>query len=139
MVGLLFGIGSGLILGGLIQRRRARRHGGRRGPFSLMRALELDHTQRDELKDLFWGLKRSARGLRGRDDWSRLVEVLASPSFDRVKVEAATAEKAAVFERLRGELVTALERAHAVLRPEQRAKLADWFQVGFAPAGGPYR
>lgn len=105
----------------------------------MLRALDLDHDQRDQLRDLFYELKRSARGLRGRNDWMRLVEVLASPSFDRAKVEAAAAEKQAAFERLRSQLTSALEQAHAILRPDQRAKLADWFGVGFSPAGGPYR
>jgi Spy/CpxP family protein refolding chaperone len=104
-----------------------------------LRALELDGGQRDELRGLFFGLKRSARGLRQDDDWRRLVEVLAAPSFDRGKVEAASAEKAAAFDRLRAEFIAALEKAHAVLKPEQRARLADWFQVGFAPSAGPYR
>ena len=137
MIGLLLGIGGGLVIGSMIQRRRAWRH--RRGPWAMVRALGLDGEQRDELRELFFGLKKSARGLRRRDVWMRLVEVLASPSFDRGKVEAATAEKAAAFERLRGELVAALEKAHALLRPEQRERLAEWFNVGFAPAGGPYR
>ena len=137
MVGLLLGIGGGLVIGGIIQRRRARRHS--RGPWSLLRALELDHDQRDELRDLFHQLRRTARGLRGRQDWLRLVEVLASPSFDRTKLDEVAAEKTAMFERLKAELVSGLERAHAILRPEQRERLADWFGVGFAPAGGPYR
>jgi Spy/CpxP family protein refolding chaperone len=137
MCGWILGILAGLAIGGMIQRRRAWRH--RRGPWGLLRALELDGGQRDELKELFFGLKRSARGMRQQDDWRRVLEVLAAPSFDRGKVEAASAEKAAAFERLRSELVSALEKAHAVLRPEQRARLADWFQVGFAPSGGPYR
>ena len=136
MLGLFLGIGGGLLIGGFIQRRRAWRH---RGPWGLMRALHLDHEQRDELRDLFWGLKRSARSLRQRDDFMRLVEALASPSFDRGRVEAVTADKMAAFERLRTQLVSSLERAHAILRPEQRARLAEWFHVDLAPAGGPYR
>jgi Spy/CpxP family protein refolding chaperone len=104
-----------------------------------MRALELDRGQREELRDLFWELKRTARGIRRGDEWRQLVEALAAPSFDRGKVEAFAAEKAAAFERLRAQAVSAVERAHAILRPEQRARLADWFSVAFQPAGGPYR
>ena len=104
-----------------------------------MRALELDRDQREELRDLFWELRRSARGMRRGDEWMRLVEALAQPAFDRGKVEAVAQEKAAAFDRLRAQAVQAVERTHAILRPEQRAKLADWFHVGFAPAGGPYR
>jgi Spy/CpxP family protein refolding chaperone len=136
MVGLLLGIGGGLLIGGLIQRRRACRH---HGPFGLMRALELDRAQREELRDVFWELRRSARGLRRGDEWMRLVEALAQPTFDRARVEAVAAEKTAAFEKLRAQAISAIERAHAILRPEQRARLADWFQVGFAPAAGPYR
>jgi Spy/CpxP family protein refolding chaperone len=140
MMGLLLGIGGGLLIGGLIQRRRACRHGHhRRGPWGLLRALELDPRQRHDLRGLFYELRETAAGMRGRDDWMRLVEALAQPSFDRAKVEAVAAEKTAAFERLRGQAISAIERAHAILRPDQRAKLADWFQVGFAPAGGPYR
>jgi Spy/CpxP family protein refolding chaperone len=136
MVGLLLGLGGGLLLGGIMQRRRAWR---RRGPWGVMRALELDRFQREELRDLFWELRRSARGLRRGDEWMRLVEALAQPTFDRGKVEAVAAEKSAAFEKLRAQALSAVERAHGILRPEQRAKLADWFNVGFQPAGGPYR
>ena len=137
MSGLILGVLGGLAIGGIISRRRHRHW--RRGPWGLLRALELDHDQRDELRDLFYELKRSARSMRKRDDWMKIVEALSAPSFDRSKVESVAAEKAAAFERLRGQAVSAIERAHAILRPEQRARIAEWFNVGFAPAGGPYR
>ena len=139
MVGLLIGIGGGLLIGGLIQRRRAWRHGHGHGPWGLLRALELDRMQREELRDLFGGLRRSARGFRRGDEWKRLLEALAQPTFDRARVEAVAAEKTAAFETLRAQAISAIERAHSILRPEQRARLAEWFNVGFAPAGGPYR
>jgi Spy/CpxP family protein refolding chaperone len=139
MSGLVLGVLGGLAIGAIVQRRRACRHHHRRGPWGLMRALELDRDQREELRDLFWELRRSAREMRRGDEWMRLVEALAQPAFDRGKVEAVAQEKAAAFDRLRAQAVQAVERAHAILRPEQRAKLADWFHVGFAPAGGPYR
>jgi Spy/CpxP family protein refolding chaperone len=104
-----------------------------------LRALDLDRDQRDEFRDLFWQLRRSAREMRRGDEWMRLVEALSQPTFDRGKVEVVAQEKTAAFERLRAQAIAAIERAHAILRPEQRARLADWFNVGFAPAGGPYR
>jgi Spy/CpxP family protein refolding chaperone len=137
MSGLILGAVAGLAIGAVFRRRRWHHH--RRGPWGLLRALDLDYEQRDELRDLFYQLKRSARSMRNRDDWSKLVEALSSPAFDRAKVESVAAEKTAAFERLRAQAVSALERAHAILRPEQRARLAEWFQVGFVPAGGPYR
>ena len=138
MVGLLLGIGGGLLIGGVLHRHHMRR-ACRHSPWGLLRALELDGDQREQLRDLFHEVRRSARGLRQRDDWRRLVDVLASPRFDRAKAESVAAEKQAAFERLKAQILSALEQAHAVLRPEQRARLADWFGVGFAPAGGPYR
>jgi Spy/CpxP family protein refolding chaperone len=137
MVGLLLGIFGGLAIGALVQRRRACRH--HRGPWGMVRALDLDRSQKDELGDLFFSLRRTARGLRGDDDWRRLISLLAAPSFDRAALEKLAHDKTAAFERLKAEVLTAVERAHAVLQPEQRARLADWFQVGFSPGGGPYR
>jgi Spy/CpxP family protein refolding chaperone len=139
MSGLVLGILGGVAIGAIIQRRRMWRHHHRRGPWGLWHALDLDRDQRDELRDIFYDLKRTARGMRRGDEWMKLVEALAQPTFDRGKVEAVAQEKTAAFERLRGQAVAALERAHALLRPEQRARLADWFHVGFAPDGGPYR
>ena len=139
MSGLVLGVLGGLAIGALVQRRRAWRHHHRRGPWGLWRALDLDRDQRYELRDLMRELHRSARELRRGDEWMRLVEALAQPAFDRSKVEEVAAQKAAAFDKLRAQAISAVERAHAILRPEQRARLADWFQVGFAPAGGPYR
>jgi Spy/CpxP family protein refolding chaperone len=126
----VLGIVAGLAIGAVISWRRRRAcHGGGRW-FRLARRLELDQEQRGELYELMRELRQAARPLR-RDGLRAAVEAVAAPQFDRTRIEQAAGA-------LRSRLVEALERAHEILRPEQRARLAE-LVGGFGFDGGPYR
>jgi Spy/CpxP family protein refolding chaperone len=149
---ILFGLLGGFAAAGLMRGLRRRGCAGgpgrwRRGPglFWVMRELELDPRQRQELWGLFGELRRAVGELRwsGLEGLDAALDALGAETFDRARVDEMAAKQAGQVERVRQKLVEALERAHAILSPEQRAKLRDL--VGLhrpapaGPDGGPYR
>jgi Spy/CpxP family protein refolding chaperone len=139
--GLLLGAVGGFAAVSAIGRARRRRwRGGMRGPrlFHLARALKLDPAQRDAAREIVGGVKRSLIGLRGgRERAMRAAaEALSSETFDRARVEAAASSELAALDGVKEELVQGLAKLHALLTPEQRARLAS---LTAAPAPAPYR
>jgi Spy/CpxP family protein refolding chaperone len=108
--------------------------------------LGLDRRQKEEL----WSVAREIReamgaarfgGLEGLDV---LVDAVSSESFDRASVESVAERHGQAVSALREKIVGAAERVHAILTPEQRRRLRDYFlgtpsDTPGGPAGGPYR
>jgi len=113
--------------------RRFRRHGG--GPWGrhargrgwrwwrLYRDLHLSRQQRDSLRSLMGELRSGAGDLRG-DLPDALARLLGADTFDRLTAERLADERVARLVRLKDQAIDALERAHALLTPEQRARMA---------------
>ena len=64
-----------------------------------------------------------------------LADVLAADAFDTNAAATAAATRLHSAERMRQATVGALERLHAVLRPEQRATLAMLIRTGAVRIG----
>jgi Spy/CpxP family protein refolding chaperone len=147
--GLILGAVGGLAAFGIARRMRGGgcgRHGGgrwrRHGAFHLMRELDLDRRQRDELKDLWFELRPAFDAMRGarRNLTDAAVEALAADAFDAARVEAAIGKESQNLEALKQRVIAALGKVHALLTDEQRDKLRAVFEIDppTAPAS-PYR
>jgi Spy/CpxP family protein refolding chaperone len=91
----------------------------------LMHELDLSPAQKDAFEEILAELREEAGGLRdgGRSALAAAMGALGDDDFDRAAVEAAAAKQSEAFGRVRTKLIDALERAHAILIPEQREKL----------------
>src|SRR5258708_25100114 len=88
--------------------------------------LDLDDSQTTELAAILSELKteRAQAAVDHRRTTSALADVVAADSFDEAKAKAAAAERVKSVERVEAAVAAALGRIHALLKPEQRAKLA---------------
>lgn len=98
----------------------------------LANKLELNEKQVDELAKVLSDLKteRAQVALDHRRTTSGFADAISEEAFDAAKVEAIANERVKSQERLRGALVTALQRIHALLTPEQRSRLAYLLRTG---------
>jgi Spy/CpxP family protein refolding chaperone len=125
---------------------RARRGVDPRRIFRLMRELDLSSSQRAAFEEILADLREQAGGLRdgGREAFAAIATVLGRAEFDRAAVEAEANRHTEPLGRAKEKLVDALERAHAILIPEQREKLRRLIadlrpdEPG-GPDDGPYR
>ena len=94
--------------------------------------LELDEAQVTELAAVLSELKteRAQAAVDQRRTTSSLAEAVSGESFDESKARAAADERTKSTERVQGAVVRALARIHALLKPEQRAKLAYLLRTG---------
>ena len=133
MMGIVLGALGGFAAVSAIARLRHRRHGfGRRGPrgiFFSLRRLGLDRRQREEVWHVADGVRRAAGDLRfGK--WRGLAtaaEALGDETFDRARVEAEADSQLAKMTELRKTVVDGLAKIHAILTPEQRARVRELF------------
>ena len=109
------------------------------GPFGVRRPLrflahklELSEKQVDELAKVLSDLKteRAQVAVDQRRTTTGFADALAEDTFDAARVEGIANERVKSQERLRGALVTALKRIHALLSPDQRTKLAYLLRTG---------
>jgi Spy/CpxP family protein refolding chaperone len=119
-------------------------HGGGAGEFDgggfgvrrplrfLAYKLDLTESQVTELAAILNELKteRAQAAVDHRRTTSALADSIAAESFDEVKAKQATAERSKSNERVQGAVAHALGRIHALLQPEQRAKLAYLLRTG---------
>jgi Spy/CpxP family protein refolding chaperone len=122
-------------------------HGGGHGPeageggegFGVRRPLrflafklELEEAQVTELATVLSELKteRAQAAVDQRRTTSSLAEAVTGDSFDEAKAKAAADERTKSTERVQAAVVRALGRIHALLKPEQRAKLAYLLRTG---------
>jgi Spy/CpxP family protein refolding chaperone len=94
--------------------------------------LELEEAQVTELATVLSDLKteRAQAAVDHRRTTSSLADAIAAEAFDEAKAKAAADERSKSTERVQTAVVRALGRIHALLKPEQRAKLAYLLRTG---------
>jgi Spy/CpxP family protein refolding chaperone len=109
------------------------------GPFGVRRPLrflaqklDLSQKQVDDLAKVLSDLKteRAQVAVDQRRTTSAFADAIAEDTFDAAKVESVANERVKSQERLRGALVSALRRIHALLTPDQRSRLAYLLRTG---------
>lgn len=98
----------------------------------LAQRLDLDDKQVEELAHILNELKteRAQAAVDNRRTVAGFADVIAGATFEEAKVGAVATERVKSAERLRDALVKALGRIHALLKPEQRSKLAYLIRTG---------
>jgi Spy/CpxP family protein refolding chaperone len=74
--------------------------------------------------------ERAQGAVDQRRTTATFADAVAGESFDEAKVNEAADARVKSAERLRGAVVKALGKIHAILDPEQRAKLAYLLRTG---------
>lgn len=94
--------------------------------------LELDEPQVTELAAVLSELKteRAQSAVDQRRTTSSLADAVAADAFDEARAKAAADERVKSTERVQAAVVQALARIHALLKPEQRVKLAYLLRTG---------
>jgi Spy/CpxP family protein refolding chaperone len=94
--------------------------------------LDLSEEQVSELARILNELKteRAQAAVDNRRATASLADAVADEAFDQAKAEAAATERVKSAEKLKGAVVTALGKIHALLEPPQRAKLAYLIRTG---------
>jgi Spy/CpxP family protein refolding chaperone len=94
--------------------------------------LDLDDAQVTELATILNELKteRAQSAVDHRRTTSALADVVSAEAFDEAKAKSATDERVKSTERVQAAVARALGRMHALLKPEQRAKLAYLLRTG---------
>jgi Spy/CpxP family protein refolding chaperone len=94
--------------------------------------LDLDDTQVSELATILTELKiqRAQADVDQRRTTSALADAVTAEAFDEAKAQAAASERVKSAERVQAAVTLALSRIHAVLKPDQRAKLAYLLRTG---------
>lgn len=109
------------------------------GPFGVRRPLrflahklELDENQVAELARILGELKteRAQAAVDDRRTIAEFADAIAGESFDSAKATAAGQRRIDSAGKLRDTLVRSLGQLHALLRPEQRARLAYLIRAG---------
>jgi Spy/CpxP family protein refolding chaperone len=94
--------------------------------------LDLDDAQTAEFAAILNALKteRAQAAVDQRRTTAGLADALASESFDENAAKAAAAERVKSAERVEAAVSSALAKMHAVLRGDQRTKLAYLLRTG---------
>jgi Spy/CpxP family protein refolding chaperone len=98
----------------------------------LAHKLELDDKQVEQLAHILSELKteRAQAAVDHRRTVAGFADVIAGESFDDGKAGSVAGDRVKSAERLRDALIKALKGIHALLRPDQRAKLAYLIRTG---------
>jgi Spy/CpxP family protein refolding chaperone len=94
--------------------------------------LGLEEPQVAELAKILDDLKteRAQAAVDHRRTLSAFADAVAGDGFDRVKAESGAKLRLDSADRVRAAVLAALERLHAILDPEQRARLAYLIRTG---------
>jgi Spy/CpxP family protein refolding chaperone len=94
--------------------------------------LDLDDQQVSDLASILTDLKteRAQAAVDHRRTTSALADIVTAESFDEAKARQAGDERVKSAERVQVAVARALGRIHALLRAEQRAKLAYLLKTG---------
>lgn len=106
---------------------------GVRRPLRFMaHKLELDDSQIAQLATILAELKteRAQAAVDHQRTISAFAAALEAEGFDQAKAEEGLRLRVQSAERLRGEVLKALAKTHAMLRPEQRSRLAYLLRSG---------
>lgn len=98
----------------------------------LIDQLDLDDAQASEVSKAIDALRleREQAALDERRARSRIAEIVEGDPLDPVALAAAAGVRVDAATRLRDATVSAITKVHAVLRPEQRAKLGMLLRTG---------
>jgi Spy/CpxP family protein refolding chaperone len=98
----------------------------------LAHKLGLDENQIVELAKILGDLKteRAQAAVDERRTLSEFADAFAPDQFDPAKAASARERRAEAAKRLSEKVVAALEKIHALLTPEQRARLAHFIRTG---------
>ena len=98
----------------------------------LAHKLELDEKQIVQLARILDQLKteRAQAAVDDRRTLAEFADALAGEEFDSSKAAAAGDRRVQSNQRLRATLLQSLEQIHAMLNPEQRARLAHLIRTG---------
>jgi Spy/CpxP family protein refolding chaperone len=108
-------------------------HFGVRRPLRFLAyKLDLDERQVTEFAAILDELKteRAQAAVDHRRSTSALADAVAADSFDAAKAKQATDDRVKSAERVQNAVARAVGRIHALLQPEQRAKLAYLLRTG---------
>ena len=94
--------------------------------------LDLDDEQSGQLARILERLKleRAQASLDLRRAAADLADAVEASEFGRDKVDSASALRADAARRVETAVATALQELHALLEPEQRARLAEFVRTG---------
>jgi Spy/CpxP family protein refolding chaperone len=94
--------------------------------------LDLDEAQVSELAAILSELKteRAQAEVDHRRTTTAFADAIAAESFDEAKARSVSDERVKTTERVQAAVLRALGRIHALLKPEQRAKLAYLLRTG---------
>jgi hypothetical protein len=94
--------------------------------------LELEDAQVTELANILNELKteRAQAAVDHRRSTSAIADSIAGEALDETKLGQGTAERVKTAERLRDAVVRAIGRIHAILKADQRQKLAYLIRTG---------
>jgi Spy/CpxP family protein refolding chaperone len=98
----------------------------------LMHKLDLDEKQITELARILNELKteRAQAEVDRQRTIAAFADALSGDTFDAAKAAEGGAARVKTAERLRDAVLKALEQIHAILKPEQRARLAYLIRTG---------
>jgi Spy/CpxP family protein refolding chaperone len=98
----------------------------------LAHKLELDEKQVVQLARILDGIKteRAQAAVDDRRSLAEFADAMGGEQFDRGKATAAGDRRVESNKRLRETLLQSLEQIHAILNPEQRARLAHLIRTG---------
>ena len=98
----------------------------------LAHKLELDEKQVVQLARILDELKteRAQAAVDDRRTLAEFADALAGEQFDKAKAASAGERRVESGRRVRDTLVRSLEQIHAMLNPEQRARLAHLIRTG---------
>ena len=106
---------------------------GVRRPLRFMaRKLELDDKQVEQLARILDELKteRAQAAVDDRRTLSEFADAIAGENFDAAKATAGADRRVDSSRKLRDAVIRALQQTHALLNPEQRARLAYLMRSG---------
>jgi Spy/CpxP family protein refolding chaperone len=142
--GILIGALGGFAAARCLRRRFGGGCGGGcgRGRRGLLRDLNLEGWQRDEIDGLWLSLRGafSPAIALSRADLAAVVTAVTAEPLDRGRLEELLAQRGAALERAKQVVLAAAEKLNRILTPEQRERLRT--RVGapdLAYADGPYR
>jgi Spy/CpxP family protein refolding chaperone len=98
----------------------------------LAHKLDLDEKQVADLANILNELKteRAQAAVDHRRTVAGFADVITGEAFDEARAAAVAGDRVKSAERLRDALVKALKGIHALLKPEQRARLAYLIRTG---------
>ena len=98
----------------------------------LAHKLDLDDRQVNELAAILNDLKteRAQAAVDDRRTTAALADAVAADAYDEARAKEAAAARVRSAERLRDAVTRALGRIHALLRPDQRGRLAYLIRTG---------